>query len=288
MTVLAIVAAIVLGFGAGVLSGMFGVGGAVVTTPGIRVLGATPIEAVGSTLPAILPGALSGALRYDRAGLVNRRVAITCGLLGSGFAVLGGIISDHVNAHGLMLLTAALLLWTGVRNIIPQRTKVAVVAADGAGDVPVEASVDPSVDLPVDLSPSAPATAGAEIEPPASLPKVAAIGAGAGLLAGLLGVGGGILMVPAFTQFLRMPPKRAVATSLGAVAMFSIPAMITHARLGHIDWALALALVVGVIPGAQIGAHLTIRHSERRLRLLMGVLFSLLALGYGISELRSL
>ncbi len=57
------IAVVLVGVASGVLSGMFGVGGAVITTPGVRVLGATPIEAVGSTIPAILPSAASGTLR---------------------------------------------------------------------------------------------------------------------------------------------------------------------------------------------------------------------------------
>src|SRR3954452_5572805 len=94
---------IAVGFASGVLSGMFGVGGAVLTTPGIRAAGASPIEAVGSTIPAILPGSISGAWRYARVGLVDWRVAWPSGILGSGFAVLGAELSDHVNAHYLML-----------------------------------------------------------------------------------------------------------------------------------------------------------------------------------------
>jgi len=54
------------GLATGVLSGMFGVGGAVVSTPAIRVLGATPLEAIGSTIPSIVPSAVSGSLRYRR------------------------------------------------------------------------------------------------------------------------------------------------------------------------------------------------------------------------------
>ena len=111
------------------------------------------------------------------------------------------------------------------------------------------------------------------------------IGALAGVLAGLLGVGGGVLLVPAFTVLLRLAPKRAVGTSLVAVAMFSVPAMVTHALLGHINWTFALLLVAGVVPGARLGAHLTLRGSEARLRLLMGLFFTVLALAYGASEL---
>ena len=51
---------LVVGFFTGVLSGMFGVGGAVISTPAIRALGASPLEAIGSTLPSILPSSISG------------------------------------------------------------------------------------------------------------------------------------------------------------------------------------------------------------------------------------
>ncbi|WP_334142139.1 TSUP family transporter, partial [Rhabdothermincola sp.] len=73
MTWYVALAVFALGVSAGVLSGMLGIGGAVITTPGIRVLGATPLEAVGSTVPAILPSALSGTWRYARAGMVDWR-----------------------------------------------------------------------------------------------------------------------------------------------------------------------------------------------------------------------
>jgi uncharacterized membrane protein YfcA len=271
VSALAAMATVVVGFLSGVLSGMFGVGGAVLTTPGIRALGATPIEAVGSTIPAILPGSLSGALRYSRAGMVDWRVALTCGALGSGMAVVGGALSDHVNAHYLMLLTAALLLYSGLSNIQAVRARVLTPAATADAVDDIEG-------------------AGIDSEPRAPLPLVTIglIGAAAGLLAGLLGVGGGILMVPAFTLVLRMAPKQAVASSLVAVAIFSVPAMITHAWLGHIHWGFALLLVIGVVPGAQVGAHVTIGGSEERLRLLTGIFFSVIALVYGIGELRSL
>ena len=266
-------AVLVVGFGSGVLSGMFGVGGAVLTTPGIRAFGATPIEAIGSTIPAMLPGALSGAYRYARAGLVDWRIALTSGALGSACAVVGANVSNEVNAHFLLLLTAGLLLWSGVKNLrIPRSQRV--VALVGGGAVDTEVRVD-RIDGP-DRAPDQP------------IGLIAAIGAASGFLAGLLGVGGGVLMVPAFTGLLRLPAKKAVAASLVSVAMFSVPAMIRHAQLGHINWTYALLLVVAVVPGAQAGAHLTIRGSEQRLRMLMGVLFTVLALGYGAAELQSL
>ena len=262
---------IAVGFASGVMSGMFGVGGAVVTTPGIRLMGATPIEAVGSTLPAILPGALSGAWHYRRAGLIDWSVALTSGAVGSVFAVGGAELSDHVNAHYLMLLTAGLLLYSGLRNV---RAHV----------------VTPQ---PVPLLVGGPTVEDRRVVCPAStvrrsLPATVAVGAAAGSLAGLLGVGGGLLLIPGYTLVLGMSAKRAVASSLVAVAMFSLPAMATHAWLGHINWMFALLLTVGVAPGARVGARLTLSGSEARLRLLMGLFFTLLALVYGGAELVSL
>jgi uncharacterized membrane protein YfcA len=262
--VLEAIAIILVGAGSGVLSGMFGVGGAVLTTPGLRAFGATPLESVGSTIPAILPGALTGAWRYHREGLVDHKIALTTGSLGAVSAVAGATLSDHVNGHLLMLLTAAMLLWGGLRSIRPERHQVEELVLAGA----------PSPLPPDVLVPSPPPTA-----------VTAAVGIAAGLVAGLLGVGGGVLLVPAFTALLKLAPKQAVGTSLVAVAMLSVPAMATHAWLGHINWTYALLLVVGVIPGARLGAHLTVRGSEARLRLLMGLFFTLLALSYGASEL---
>jgi len=275
---LVVAAVVVVGFAAGVLSGMFGVGGAVLTTPGIRLLGATPIESVGSTIPAILPGALSGAWRYSRAHMVDWSIALPSGVLGAGFAVLGAEASDHVNGHYLMLLTAAMLLWNGLSNVRAHSRVPEKVAVPVGGPADAEG---------VEVHEHAHAVGHARSKKP-SRASVAAIGAAAGMLAGLLGVGGGVLLVPAYTGLLRMPAKRAVATSLVAVAIFSVPAMITHTLLGHINWAYALPLVVGVVPGAQVGAKVTIHGSETRLRFLMGLFFTVLALVYGAGELMSL
>jgi uncharacterized membrane protein YfcA len=270
-----VLAVLVVGFASGILSGMFGVGGAVLTTPGIRALGASPLEAVGSTLPAILPGAISGAWRYSRERLVDWHVALPSGLLGSGFAVAGAELSDHVNAHYLMIMTAALLLYTGLRNVREHVTAQSPsLIPVPAGGVVMDAGAEPELEM--NERTNAPTVV------------VGLIGAAAGMLAGLLGIGGGLLLMPAYTVALRMSPKRAVATSLVAVAMFSIPAMVTHALLGHINWAFALLLTVGVVPGAQVGAKLTIGGSEARLRLLMGLFFTVLAVVYGGAELAAL
>jgi len=262
MAVWVVIAVIGVGFIAGVLSGLVGVGGAVLTTPGIRFLGASPLVAIGSTLPAIIPGSLSGTARYSRARLVDWPIALTAGGSGALLAVVGAWTSDHVNPHSLMLLTAALLGISAWKTSRPARV---LVAAGGSSPAEI-----------------------AEPTPETSRPAVAGIGAGSGFIAGLLGIGGGVVLVPAFTTLLRMPIKRAIASSLVAVAIFSVPAMVTHALLGHINWAYALLLTAGSVPGAQVGSHLTIRGSEARVRRLVGLFLGGLAIVYALRELAEL
>ena len=258
-----------VGVGAGVLSALLGVGGAVVTTPAIRVLGATPILAVGSTVPAILPAAISGTWRYAKAGLVDWRAALGLGISGAVFAIGGAMTSSLIDGRILMLLTAFLMFWSGIS-----------VVRGGRGS----ADPSPAPEASPDPSPASEASPAAAPVPKHSLPLIGSLCAASGFVAGLLGVGGGIIMVPVLTGPLKIPMKSAVASSLVAVAIFSIPALITHIILGHVDWAFALPLMLGVVPGAQIGARITIGSSDRSIRLLFGALIIVLALVYGTSE----
>jgi len=95
---------------------------------------------------------------------------------------------------------------------------------------------------------------------------IAVTGALAGALSGLLGVGGGVVLVPAYMDLLGVPIKTAIATSLVCVGMLAVPSTVSHALLGDIDWTFAAFLALGVVPGAWVGSSLAARASDRRLR----------------------
>jgi uncharacterized membrane protein YfcA len=105
------------------------------------------------------------------------------------------------------------------------------------------------------------------------------------MLSGLLGVGGGILMVPLFSAWLGLDLRTTIATSLACVGIFAIPGTLTHWYLGHIDWTFAIPLAIGVIPGAQVGARLTIDASDRTLRLRVSFALGIIAAIYAVGEL---
>ena len=316
--------ALLLGFVTGVLSALFGIGGAIVSNPGLRILGAAPLVAVGTTLPSILPGAISGTLRYRREGLIDWRLIIPAAAAGL-LAVVGGSLLSHAvpgQGHLLLLLIAVLLAVTAWRTAFTGPTPEAEVpgagdtrehptpSAPGAGDNR-EHPTSPSATLPLrggshrrvgwsraaTPGPGSPApTPGPAGSDPVTSGRLArrrrwiaaGLGLSAGLLSGLLGIGGGVIMVPAFTELLSMSLKSAIATSLVCVGIFGVPATITHAFLGDVDWRLAILLAIGVIPGARVGAALTIRTAERRLRLAVGVFLALVALVYFVTETRAL
>lgn len=271
---LTLVLVVIAGFFTGVLSGMFGVGGAVVSTPAIRALGATPLEAVGSTLPSIIPSSISGTLRYHRDGLIRWKVVAWTGLSGSLAAVLGALASEVVpgNGHLLMIMTAGLVGFTAFR-----------MARSPARPDPADAEEpDPASDPDLLAAPEPAGVVRSEWW------RLAIIGVAAGLLSGLLGIGGGLLMVPLFTAWVRLSIKEAIGTSLACVGILAVPGVITHQLLGHIDWFFALPLSIAVIPGARIGAHLAIRSSDHTLRITVATVLGVIAVIYAIGEIASL
>jgi uncharacterized membrane protein YfcA len=369
------VLALLVGFLTGVLSALFGIGGAIVSNPGLRALGAAPLVAVGTTLPSILPGAVSGTLRYRREGLIDWRLIVPAAAAGL-LAVVGGSLLSHAvpgQGHLLLLLIAVLLAFTAWRTAFtgPSTTREnhgpppttgagereagereagengargseggdrgagvegpgdrgvgdsrehptsrsATLPLRGASrrrvgflraDAPGPGSPAPGSPAPGSPGQGAPGPGAPGPRAPGSASGLGAtagssgglvprqrwiavgIGLVAGLLSGLLGIGGGVIMVPAFTELLSMSLKSAIATSLVCVGIFGVPATITHAFLGDIDWRLAILLTIGVIPGARVGAALTIRTAERRLRLAVGVFLALVALVYFVTETRAL
>jgi uncharacterized membrane protein YfcA len=249
VTPLEAILTVLVGLAAGVLSGLFGVGGGIVMTPGLTALaGIAPIVAVATPLPVILPTAAVGAYTYHRAGEVDLRAAGWISLTGSAASAVGALLTEVVNARLLLVVTAGLLAWQSAQ-ILRGRSRATTIE-----------------------------------ERPIPAWTLALVGVAAGLLAGLLGIGGGLVIVPALAGMLGVPLKRALGTSLVAVVVLVIPGTIVHAALGNIDWTVALFLVIGSVPGARLGATVALGTKERTLRLLVGSFLALVAVVYGIQQ----
>jgi uncharacterized protein len=245
--------AALIGFASGVASGAFGIGGALLSTPGIRwALDASPLIAVGTTLPVIIPTAITGVMAYIRTGFVQTRAAVIAATAGGSFAVLGALTTKVVRGEILLVATAVFIFVLSVRMLPRKREH----------------------ELPQRFQ--------------ATVPVLLGIGAVSGFVAGLLGVGGGVILVPVLTGLLRFPIKTAIGTSLAVVAAQAIPGTITHALIGNIDWAIAGGLVLGVVPGARIGSRLAVATEDAKLRIVVASAMAVLALVFGATELREL
>ncbi len=255
---------VVVGVGTGVLSASFGVGGAVVSTPAIRALGVPALLAVGTTLPSIFPSAVTGTARYVKEGLILWRVVAVTAPGGIVSAVIGSELADDVPGEGhlLMVLTALLLAYTALR--MARKPKAA--------------------GLPETEAPSGPPPRAGSGRPWAFI----GVGVLAGLMSGLLGIGGGTVMVPGFTVLGKLPLKTTIATSLACVAIFAIPSTITHALNDNIDWRIALLLAIGVIPGARLGAAAAMRATDEGLRKTVALFLAIIAAVYLVGELLAL
>jgi len=240
---------IAIGLVSGLLAGLFGIGGGILMTPGIQVLlGAPPIIALATPLPAIFPTALAGALAYRRGGELDTRAAAWLAGPGLVSASLGAWLTDYVDTTLLLVATALLLGWQAVAIIRDTRRS------------------------------------GRREPREATAPILGGIGAVAGFVSGLLGIGGGLVMVPLLAGWLGMPLKRALGTSLLVIVALVVPGTIVHSALGHIDWGICLALVVGGVPGARLGAALALGAKERTLRLAVGGGLLAISVAYAVDQ----
>lgn len=253
-----------MGLFAGILSGLFGIGGALITTPALRlVMRAPALIALGTTLPAVIPTALAGAVIYRKAGQLDSEVAFLVAPYGILGALGGATATAWASGSALMLATAALVA-AAAFWLLRNPSAAGVSSPEGHGPEPA---------LPRSPVPWSPFGR-----------RCLAIGLAAGGLSGLLGLGGGLILVPAFVLLLHLPMRTALGTSLLAIVVLAVPGTVVHACLGHVDWVLAAGLAAGGAIAGCLGARLAIRATDAALRTAMSVFLLCVAAAYAANE----
>jgi uncharacterized membrane protein YfcA len=112
--------------------------------------------------------------------------------------------------------------------------------------------------------------------------QLVAIGVVGGVLSGLLGVGGGVVMVPLLVLWAGYRQRDAHAVSLGAIIPISIAGILTFGIAGRVHWLEAVALAVGAVAGARFGADLLARIDERTLKIVFGGFLVAVAVAMGV------
>lgn len=225
---------IILGIAAGILSGMFGIGGGMVMVPSlIAFFGLSILDANATSLAAmLLPVGILGVITYYKAGYINIRNSlwISAGLVvGSYFGAECAVL---VKESILAKFYAALLFYIAFSYL----------------DIPSYFKKEKKLLTPSDPSKHL------------NLWGLIVVGIAAGIIAGLFGKGGGIIIVPAMVKFFKYDAKAAAATSLAALQLpVGLPSVIVYAENGHLSLLHAGLIAGGIVAGAFIGTKLAVK-----------------------------
>ena len=263
---------VLLGLGGlvGVLSGMFGVGGGFLMTPLLFFIGIPPAVAVATEANQIVASSFSGVLAHLKRKTVDLRMGTILLVGGLAGAALGVWIFNYLKELGQVDLLVKLcyvvflgiigsLMFVESLNAIRRSKNPAAVSTKRRERTWVHA-------LPFKMRFR---TSGLYI----SVIPPMLVGLFVGVLAAIMGVGGGFVMVPAMIYILGMPTKVVVGTSLFQIIFVTGFTTLLHATTNYtVDMALAVLLLVGGVIGAQVGARIGVHLKAEQLRILLALM----------------
>lgn len=238
----------ILAFGGAFLSGLVGVGGAVVMIPlllyvppllGFEMLGIKTVA--GITMVQVFAAAVVGVIGHRAS--VDRPLALALGpsMVVASFA--GGVASGVVEPIVIEVVFATLAAIAAVIMLV------------------FRGRTAPESDGPTAFS----------------TPLAIGVGLGVGLAAGLVGAGGAFFLIPVMLYGLRIPVRATVGTSLVVVAASATAGLLGKIAADQVDWPLAAALVVGALPGSRLGAFVSRRTATGRLVIILGIALALVS-----------
>ncbi len=237
-----------LGAIGGFLSGLLGIGGALImiplmlTVPPLAGLPPLTMQTVsGLSMVQVMFASISGVILHHKHRCVNLRLLWIVGACMFAASLIGAMASRVVPETTLMIVFGAMLILAGVMMMFPV-PQAASMQAGPAADIQFSAG------------------------------RAVLAGLGVGMVAGLVGAGGGFVLIPLLIYGLHIPVKATIGTSLGIVLIGSAAGTIGKAVTNQVHWPAAAALVVGSIVFAQFGARVSQRTPAKALRYLLALI----------------
>ena len=221
---------------------MVGLGGGLIFSPLFLLIGYSQVTAVSTSLFLNGVAAVSAVIVYYRKRMVDFSLSIPLVVTSSIGAPIGALVAPSIEIKRFLVLMALVVFLGAIRMILPGRIK------------PAEATSK----------------------------RVRIIGGGLigliiGFIGGMLGIGGGVFIVPLLIFFLGVPAKTAAASSIFIVCFSSFAGFASYMTIGAIDWKFVLPAAVFSFAGGQMGARIMVKRiSERTIRLLFGVMLLIL------------
>ncbi|RKT32606.1 hypothetical protein BXY70_1954 [Roseovarius halotolerans] len=262
---------LLLGLGGmvGVLSGMFGVGGGFLMTPLLFFIGIPPAVAVATEANQIVASSFSGVLAHLRRKTVDLRMGTVLLVGGLAGAAVGVILFNYLKSLGQvdLLVRLCYVVFLGVIGGMMFFESLRAIRQTRSGKVVAKRKKHNWIHgLPLKMRFR---TSGLYIS---VIPPVL-VGVAVGILAAIMGVGGGFIMVPAMIYLLGMPTKVVVGTSLFQIIFVTAFTTMLHATTNFtVDVVLAVLLLVGGVIGAQVGTQIGTRMKAEQLRILLALM----------------
>ncbi len=272
-----------LGGGVGILSGVFGVGGGFLMTPLLIFIGIPPAVAVATEANQIVASSFSGVLAHWRRRTVDYKMGLVMlagGLVGSAIGVQ---IFAYLRELGQVELLVSLcyVVFLGIVGALMFIESIRAWRRTAGGRTAPRRRHHWSHGLPFKMRFRASNLYISAIPP-------FMVGALVGVLAAIMGVGGGFIMVPAMIYLLGMATTVVVGTSLFQIMFVTGATTLMHAMLNQtVDGILAVLLLVGGVIGAQIGVRIGPKLKAEQLRVLLALLVLIVGAKMGYDLVRT-
>ena len=225
-----------LGFAAGILGSMIGLGGGIIVVPVLTFFGFSPTLAASNSLFAAFSNAVASTVSYSRQKRINYSLGLKLGLLTVPGTVLGAFLSSDVSPEIFKILFGFVLIASAVYIFLRKKIE----------------SSEKTISRQM---------------------MIFAIGASffAGIISSFFGIGGGIIFVPLMVVGMGMAMKTAAPTSQLILLFASFSGVIIHTLLGHSDFLQAGLLATGSFAGGMFGARLSGEIKEKFLQIIVSV-----------------
>jgi uncharacterized protein len=253
-------------FSAGLLGALTGLGGGVVIVPLLTsVFGVDLRYAVGASLVSVIATSLGAASTYIKKGYTNLRLGMFLEVGTTIGAIIGATIATFVSVKALTIVLAIVLIYSAY---LSQRPRI-----ENTQDEPA----DPLADY-LKLNNSYPTPDGLMSYQVHSVPVGFSMMILAGVLSGLLGIGSGGFKVLAMDQAMRLPFKVSTTTSNFMIGVTAAASAGVYLARGYIDPGLSMPVMLGVLPGAFLGARVLAGTQTEILRTIFSIVLVVMAL----------
>ena len=279
-----------IGLFAGLVGSVIGIGGGIIIVPFLSLLLKIPLHlAIGTSIVAVLATSLASSIRFFKKDIINIPLGLVMEIPTTAGSIIGSVSVAYLKSDALFIVFGCFAFASGIMAYIKNRLSKDRLSSNNAPDDLAAISSDNSSGsisetLPDNTQAKKSSIFDSEYYDEASKrrisyrPKRVGIGSGvsifAGLLSGLLGVGGGIVKVPAMNIIMDVPIKVASATSSYMIGITAVVSSIIYFYNGYINLDVTIPSVIGVLIGATAGSFAAGKLKSRYIVFIMLIIFT--------------